>query len=199
MHISSYESMFKFANDYLSDYCEKELKILDIGSQDINGSYRKIFNIPKWNYTGCDISQGQNVDIVLKNVYNWTEIKSNYYDVVVSGQSFEHIEYFWVTMLEITRVLKSGGLCCIIAPSSGCEHNYPVDCWRFFPDGFKALAKYSGINILEVYTMWDNNVYSDGSEIWHDTVFIGEKPFFTFKQACKNYFRNRVSKLLVNL
>ena len=29
------------------------------------------------------------------------------------------------------------------APSRGPEHRYPNDCWRFYPDGYRALAKYA--------------------------------------------------------
>ena len=39
--------------------------------------------------------------------------------MVVSGQTFEHIEYIWVTIVEIARVLRTGGLACLIAPGSG--------------------------------------------------------------------------------
>jgi hypothetical protein len=34
---------------------------------------------------------------------------------VVSGQAFEHIEFIWLTILEIARVLKTNGLAVIIA------------------------------------------------------------------------------------
>lgn len=51
--------------------------------------------------------------------------------------------------MEISRVLKDEGMACIIAPSGGVEHRYPLNCWRFYPDGFKALAKYSGLNKLK--------------------------------------------------
>lgn len=60
----------------------------------VNGSYRTLFNNPKWNYVGCDLEEGSNVDIVLNDPYDWKNIESNSYDVVISGQAFEHIEYF---------------------------------------------------------------------------------------------------------
>src|SRR5690625_2022048 len=149
MHERSYKNMEKFVAKHLKSDKEKDLNILDIGSQDVNGTYKPLFNRPKWNYTGCDMAKGDNVDIVLENPYDWRMIPSNKYDVVISGQAFEHIEYIWVTILEIARVLKEGGKCCIIAPSSGKEHKHPVDCWRFYPDGFRALARYAGLEVRE--------------------------------------------------
>ena len=100
MHQSSYDKMMSFKNDYLSSFIGKNLKILDFGSQDVNGTYKPVFEEPGWTYRGVDMVEGKNVDIILRNPYHWREIKSNSYDVFISGQVFEHIEYFWLTMLE---------------------------------------------------------------------------------------------------
>ncbi|MEM1725222.1 MAG: methyltransferase domain-containing protein, partial [Thermoplasmata archaeon] len=42
---------------------------------------------------------------VVKDPYNWIEIEDSSVDVVISGQAFEHIEYPWLTIKEIYRVL----------------------------------------------------------------------------------------------
>ena len=74
------------------------------------------------------MAPGDNVDIVLNDPYHWKEFKSNSIDVLISGQAFEHIQYIWISILEVVRVLKPGGLGCIIVPSSGVENRYPFDC-----------------------------------------------------------------------
>ena len=176
MHLSSIDKMKQFREKYLSGKEDMPLKIIDLGSMEIGGSYRPLFNEEKWEYSGLDLCAGKNVDIVLSDPYNWLEIKSESADVCISGQTFEHIEYFWKTMSEIARILRPGGLCCIIAPSGGPEHKYPVDCWRFYPDGFRALARFAHLEILEVFTQWEPRGYKDGSDLWADTVLIAEKP-----------------------
>jgi 2-polyprenyl-3-methyl-5-hydroxy-6-metoxy-1,4-benzoquinol methylase len=176
MHQSSLDKMSKFRDQYLQDRESDSLQILDLGSQDIGGSYRSIFKNPNWQYCGVDVTPGSNVDIVLHNPYAWKEIPSSSVDVLVSGQAFEHIEFFWLTMQEIARVLKPGGLCCIIAPSGGYEHRYPVDCWRFYPDGFASLARYAKLEALEVTTQWEDLNYEDGSDIWKDSILVAQKP-----------------------
>lgn len=180
MHTSSMDKMRAFRDKYLAEKRDQEISILDIGSQEvhINGSYKPLFSDEsKWKYQGCDMVAGNNVDIVLTDPYNWSQIPSNSADVVISGQAFEHIEYFWITMMEIARVLKPGGYVCIIAPSSGYEHRYPVDCWRFYPDGFSALARYARLNPLESYTQWeDSPLYDDHTNCWHDSALIAQKP-----------------------
>lgn len=177
MHQSSYDKMEVFCEKYLKDKAEKPLSILDLGSLDINGSYRPIFDQYQWEYRGMDMSAGKNVDIVLKTPYHWKEVKSDSTDVMVTGQAFEHIEYFWITILEIARVLKPGGICCILAPSGGYEHRYPVDCWRFYPDGFKALARFARLDVIESKAQWDVDPrYTDSSNDWKDCMLVCKKP-----------------------
>jgi SAM-dependent methyltransferase len=92
-------------------------------------------------------------------------------DLVISGQSFEHMEFFWLAWLEMCRIVRPGGLIFLLAPSRGPEHRYPVDCWRFYPDGFRALAKWAGVCLLEVSTHWEE-ASSPDSAPWGDTMGV---------------------------
>ena len=150
--------------------------VLDLGSQDLNGSYKPIFDPAKWRYIGTDMAAGNNVDVVLADPYDWKEFADASMDCVVSGQSFEHIEFFWLTMTEIARVMKPGALCCILAPSGGPEHRFPQDCWRFYPDGMRALARYVKLECLEAVTAWDEPFHPDLSHLWADTMLVAQKP-----------------------
>jgi SAM-dependent methyltransferase len=191
VHPSSFDKMTVFRNRYLSGREEEPLAILDIGSQDVNGSYRQLFSQPNWTYTGLDMAAGHNVDIVVRTPYVWHEVASGSSDVVISGQAFEHIPYFWITMLEIARVLKTGGLCCILAPSSGPEHRYPVDCWRFYPDGMVSLAQFARMEILEAVTQWDD-LGDATSDAWHDSMLVCRKPDRGTWANLENAFRRWV-------
>ena len=147
---------------------------MDIGSYDVNGSYQPLLQQPGWHYTGVDLSAGPNVDLVLASPYH-LPLPDASTDLIISGQAFEHIEFFWLTWLEMVRVLKPGGMIFLLAPSRGSEHRYPVDCWRFYPDSYRALASYGKIKILEVTTDWQP--HSDpGSAEWGDTVGVFRKP-----------------------
>ena len=146
------------------------LRILDIGSYDVNGSYRTLLDAPNWTYTGVDLEAGPGVDVVLKSPYH-LPFASGSIDLVVSGQAFEHVEFFWMTWLEMMRVLKPGGMVFLIAPSRGPEHRYPQDCWRFYPDGFRALAKFGNCELIEVSTDWEPHP-DPGSAEWGDTVGV---------------------------
>ncbi len=178
MHTSSLENMKYFVDRYLSGM--RSCRILDLGSQVVegesSGSYRQLFERDGWVYEGADIVPGINVDIVLRSPYRWKEIGSKTYDCVACGQMFEHDEFFWLTMLEIYRILKPGGLCCIIAPSGGMEHRYPVDCYRYYPDGLKAAARYAGFDVLEAYAQWNPELYPEMDSMWRDCVLVARRP-----------------------
>ena len=141
--------MAKFVERYLDR--KQKLKILDIGSCDINGSYRPLFDAPGWVYSGLDIAAGKNVDIVASELYHYP-VENESFDVVVSGQTLEHVEDLLAVTLEMKRALKPGGSMCVIAPCNDVEHRYPIDCWRFFPDGFRWLfCKKTGLLEKEIY------------------------------------------------
>jgi SAM-dependent methyltransferase len=199
MHLSSFDRMQDFRDKYLKDKESETLRIVDLGSQDVNGTYKSLFDHPKWSYQGIDMAPGDNVDLVLQNPYCWKEIPSDSVDVLISGQAFEHVEYFWITMLEVARVLKPGGLACIIAPSGGHEHRYPVDCWRFYPDGFAALAKFASLDVLEVFTQWEPRGYADDSDAWKDSVLIAQKPAPTGLAAMQAAIRRGLLTLALRM
>lgn len=182
MHPSSFDKMAEFRRKYLSGREQQSLTIYDLGSQEVvtpgsSGTYRTIFSEPRWRYVGIDMVAGLNVDIVLADPYNWREVQRESADVIVSGQTFEHTEFFWLTFQQIVRTLKSDGLLCVIAPSSGPEHRFPVDCWRVYPDGLRAVARYVGLDVLECWTQWEDlPQYDNESNKWHDSVLVARKP-----------------------
>ena len=148
MHKSSMLRMRWFVDNYLVN--NSYVSVLDVGSYDHNGTYKQIFDehYERFRYTGLDMVSGPNVNVVPKNTYKWHELSDESFDVIISGQAFEHIEFFWLTMDEIVRVLKRGGLICIVAPREWAYHPAPVDCYRFDIDGMAALAKYEMLEIL---------------------------------------------------
>ncbi len=186
MHETSYNKMRGFVTTYLSPYKDAELNIADIGAQSVLGhkTYREHFQNPRWRYQGLDIEPGNNVDILVDNPYVWNSLEDACFDVAVSGQALEHIEFPWQTFSEIYRVLKPGGLFCLIVPSSGKEHRFPVDCWRFYPDSMRALARTSGFSAIEIFC-------DIGFGEWQDTFAVFQKPLI---EGDNNSFPSQSSK-----
>ena len=144
MHQNSLKSMTYFRDRYiaLGDY------ILDVGSLNVNGTYRSLFK--KQVYIGMDIIAGSNVDIV-----GYENIKKTY-DAVVSGQVMEHVKRPWDWLKNLTQYTH--GLICIIAPNTWGEHRYPLDTYRYFPDGMRDLFEYAGIHELEIFKSFNDTI-----------------------------------------
>lgn len=151
MHPSSKVQMKRFINKYLGR--EANLSILDVGSYDLNGTYRELFTCSNWTYRGADLigTAEKNVDILLKGPYYWG-IEAESFDVAVSGQTLEHVEDLHLWIQKFDFVLKPRGLVCIIAPWQWRIHRYPLDCWRILPDGMRfLLEKICKFEVLEAY------------------------------------------------
>ncbi|MFL6721072.1 MAG: methyltransferase domain-containing protein [Sphingomonas sp.] len=172
--------MASFLRVYADRFPDKDGKarLLDVGSQAFEGqpTHKSLINPRQIAYSGLDLEPGLNVDIVALHKFVWPEIADESFDICISGQTFEHNPFFWVTMAEIARVLVPGGYACIIAPGGGKVHRYPLDCWRFYPDSWGALCSLCGLEPVEVYFEPDDMamVVVDGG--LRDSMVIARKP-----------------------
>ena len=76
MHQSSMLRMEWFLQTFASEK-NKKLKVIDVGSSDVNGSYKKLFSESSFEYTGIDMESGPNVDLVVKTPYYWPEFSTD--------------------------------------------------------------------------------------------------------------------------
>jgi len=169
MHDSALDSFLEFKKTYLDIKNDRTLNVLEIGSGYSSDIKQAINN--EFNYPGVDIAEGKNVDVVLKDPYK-LPFDSDSIDSVISISTFEHTEFFWLTYLEILRVLKPDGLFFLNAPSNSKFHRHSSDNWRFYPDSSIALEKWGKKNnynpkVLEHYTN-----YEKGRDIWNDYVAV---------------------------
>ncbi len=169
MHISALNSFLDFKKNYLNDI-KSEIKIVEIGSQSINESIKKLLD-KNHKYIGVDIVKGNNVDIVLEDPYKLPFEKDSI-DLVISISTFEHTEFFWLSYLEILRILKPTGLFFLNAPSNSNYHRHSSDNWRFYPDSSKALENWGHRNNFKPKVLEHFTNYENGRDIWNDYVSI---------------------------
>lgn len=167
MHDTAMTYGAKFFENYLKNAVG--LTIVDVGSQDVNGSLRSVAPIDN-TYIGVDFIEGKGVDVIITDPYS-LPFESESVDVVVSSSCFEHSEFFWLLFNEALRILKPTGLLYINAPSNGSFHRYPVDCWRFYPDSGVALqnwGKRSGYNCA----MLESLIGRRKNDVWNDFLAV---------------------------
>lgn len=146
-------------------------RVLDVGALDVNGSLRAV--CPQGiDYVGIDLEMGKGVDMVLDDPYKYP-FPDDSFDMVVATSCFEHDPMFWLTFLEMLRVVRQKGIIYLNAPSNGPYHTHPWDNWRFYPDASHALEMWGRrshyhVSALESFTM-------PHSSPWNDYVMVFRK------------------------
>jgi SAM-dependent methyltransferase len=189
MHPSAHAQMGLSIEHYMKK--GRPYRVLDFGSGTSPNqtlTHRNLLEEYDVDYVGTDIREGNNIDLVMKKPYR-IPLKSRTVDVVISGQVFEHIPFFWASLLEVARVMKPGGHFFMTVPSRGHEHT-DYDCWRVYPDGMRAMAAWSRLHLIEAFTDFPPRIHEPGhrrrkhdfSKIdtenyyWGDSVGVFRKP-----------------------
>lgn len=149
-------------------------KVLECGSQIINGTPRKYF----WfcRYTGIDIGPGRGVDIVA-NTAHFNLLRLKLYDVVISTEMLEHDLTWKESMQNMFRQLRPGGLLIITCaginrPEHGTTRTEPESS-PFTTNYYMNLSVSDFLKILPVenFASYNLNYQRDGQ----DVVFFGQK------------------------
>lgn len=175
MHPSAKNNGRLFFGAYAPSFdSSSRARVIDIGSLDVNGSLRDECP-PDFEYVGLDLVPGSGVDLVLDDPYTLPFADASV-DVAVSSQCFEHAEMFWLSFLEVMRVLKPHGLLFLEVPSQGFVHRFSLDCWRFFPDSGLALVAWAKRNGIDAALL---ESFIQRGDWWRDFVgvFVKDQAF----------------------
>jgi SAM-dependent methyltransferase len=138
---------------YATAIIQGGMRILEIGPDEFPSTYERSVDDPSivWHY--LDIHGNPNLTYPNCKEYSFP-IPDKSYDIVLSGQVIEHVKKPWEWILELARVTRVEGFVIIINPVSWIYHEAPVDCWRIYPDGMKALYETAGLSIL--MSIWES-------------------------------------------
>ena len=168
MHNSARETLDLFVNLYIKEI-NYDATVVEIGSLDVNGSIKD--HLPKnIKYTGLDIIDGPNVDVVLSDPYEYP-LESSSVDFIISSSCFEHTEFFWKAILESFRILKPQGVIYINAPSNGYYHQHPMDYFRYYPDSGLSFQNWGIENGYNCHLL-ESFIGSSNEDIWNDFVCV---------------------------
>lgn len=185
MHASQKDHLQLCIDTYLRE--DRHYDIMDFGSRvapNPSATHQDLLAKVEYSMIGVDILPGPGVDVVMPKPYS-IPLKSNCMDVIISGSTFEHVPFFWVSFLEMCRVLRPGGLLFVTAPSRGHVHGVQ-DPWRFYPDGMRALAAFGRMNLREAHTdlpprlpqsrRFNYAGINTRNAYWGDSIGVFQKP-----------------------
>lgn len=123
--------------DWIKDNGGKPgLRVLEIGSRSVQSDEVWKSAIPDCDYTGLDILDGKNVNII-GDAHQLSELFSyDAFDLIICFAVFEHLALPWIVVEEISKVLAPGGMVVIETHFSFSEHELP---WLFFQFNANAL------------------------------------------------------------
>ncbi|HEX6811149.1 MAG TPA: methyltransferase domain-containing protein [Planctomycetota bacterium] len=129
------------------------VRVLEIGPDHVPSTYQQMVADHRRSdgpavWETVDLASRPGMTFAATNEYAFP-IPESGYDVVVSGQVMEHVRKPWLWMRELARVCRTGGHVVTISPVSWPYHEAPVDCWRAYPEGMRALYEDAGLEVLE--------------------------------------------------
>lgn len=164
MHSEAWNYVCRAVADYRN---RADLRIVELGSRDINGSPRRLFNEAGQFYWGVDIVDGPGVDEV-RDAAIWST--DELFDVVISTEVFEHTTRWPGIVRSASRALKPGGrfvFTCATDPrpkhAAGGGALEPDEFYRNVPEGeLRAVLEAFGFEFtIESYENGD--LYASGT------------------------------------
>jgi 2-polyprenyl-3-methyl-5-hydroxy-6-metoxy-1,4-benzoquinol methylase len=113
-------------------------RALEVGSLNVNGTIREVFQHRAADYIGVDIMAGDCVDFVVDGERLTDNFPTEHFDTVLCFECLEHTVRPWIVVEQMRKVLKPGGHLWVSTPTYGFPlHRFPVDCYRFGEDAYR--------------------------------------------------------------
>jgi SAM-dependent methyltransferase len=152
-HQSVHTNSILLYKKYVLPLFQDGMKILEIGPDSFPSSYQELAKEFSVQWHTLDVHSGQHLTYPNSSEYSFP-IADDSYDFVLSGQVIEHVKRPWKWIPELARVTRNGGWVVTINPVSWIYHEAPVDCWRIYPEGMKALYEDSALTVI--FSHWES-------------------------------------------
>lgn len=173
-----------------------EKRVLDVGSGDINGNNRFLFE--NCEYDGNDVIRANNVTIVSKT--KDLPFQNNTFDTIVSTECFEHDPEYRESFIKIYDMLKPDGLFCFTCASTGrAEHGTrrttPNDSYgtignlEDMSDYYKNLTETDLNEVLSLnnlFSVWDTYYNNNSKDLYFVGIKKGNSTFDTLVKYVEN-------------
>lgn len=123
-------------------------RVLEIGPDAAPSSLRRLVAVDvTWETLDLASRPGVALTHHARDPYSYP-LDDDAYDVVLSANVVEHVPKVWSWMRELARVCRPGGVVITLGPVSWPYHESPVDCWRIYPAGMRALSEDAGLEVV---------------------------------------------------
>ena len=194
MHLEA-RSFTLFVKQLLDNFFT-EKRVLDVGSGDINGNNRFLFE--NCEYDGNDVVRAKNVTIVSKT--KDLPFQNNTFDTIVSTECFEHDPEYRESFIKIYNMLKPDGLFCFTCASTGrAEHGTrrttPNDSYgtigklEDMSDYYKNLTETDLNEVLplnNLFSVWDTYYNNNSKDLYFVGIKKGNSTFDTLVKYVEN-------------
>jgi SAM-dependent methyltransferase len=164
MHRNSLLLFDRYARSRFKD----GMRVLEIGPDRYPSTYSKLVGNSSITWETVDIISSHGLTHLAKSEYEFP-VNCDSYDIVLSGQVIEHVRRIWVWVKELARVCKIGGQVITINPVNWPYHEHPVDCWRIYPEGMKALYEEAGLDLQ--FCRAESLEFDDSRFLFHESAY----------------------------
>jgi hypothetical protein len=150
---------FEYVRQSMPQYFT-HVKVIEIGSLDINGSVRDFYDTT--TYIGVDLEEGKGVDLVAEGQN--LDFPNNSFDVAVSAECFEHNPYWLETFINMHRIASEFVIFTCASdgrPEHGTTRTTPDNSpFTLKWDYYKNLNASDFYNSLDLYSMFSEHEFS---------------------------------------
>ena len=152
MHAEVVEYIRKVREEFPAFF--SNVRVLDCGSLDINGNNRWAF--ADTEYTGLDILDGDNVDVV-SDVATYAHMHQGEYDVVICTEMLEHDAQYENSLTGFLQLLRPYGLLLITCAGTKRAEHGTHSCNP--QDSPATLDYYRNIDRTDILTHYGNGEF----------------------------------------
>ena len=132
---------------YACEYVEPDQRVLEVGPSFPSQVQRVLDPTGSTTWHSVDLFEHPSLTYLASDPYEFP-IDDDTYDIVVAANVLEHVPKVWVWIKELARVARPGAHVITVNPVSWPFHEFPLDCWRAYPDGMRALYEEAGLEVL---------------------------------------------------
>lgn len=130
--------------------------VLEVGSKNVNGTPRSVFQHRATHYIGVDIEAGPGVDFIADGESLTQHFPLGHFDTVICCECLEHCVRPWLIVEQLKSVLRPGGHLWMSTPTFGFPlHRFPIDCYRYGEDAYR-LWIFEGMELLRLAHVVDD-------------------------------------------